>query len=370
MNTRTVSLSDALAEIPDFRQAQGRRYELLPVLRLSCVAMLCGAKSESAIAEWGINYGEKWLKRLGFNRATAPRQPTIHRIFKGLDTATFERALSRWAARLHGEPEPLEGVAVDGKAARGALKQGATAAYFLSAVSHRLGAVLAQVSVGARTNEIGQMDDLLEALVLSGWVVTADAMHTQVATAETILDAGGDYLMAVKDNQPTLKAEIALVFETTTLQHTIAHASETTAHGSRVETRSIAVSSAMHGLSDWPGLQQVLKLDRTVFNKTTGEIREETVYGVTSLSAQRATPAQLNGLWRKHWTIENKLHWVRDVTFDEDRSTVRTKNAPQVMAALRNVTITALRFRKVTNIAAALRRYAARPALAFSALGI
>ena len=370
MNTQTVSLADALAEIPDFRQAQGRRYELQPILLLSCVAMLCGAKSESAIAEWGRNYGKKWLKRLGFKRETAPTQPTLCRIFKGLDTAAFERAVSRWVACLHGEPQALEGVSVDGKAARGALKQGATEGYFLSAVSHRLAAVLAQVAVGARTNEIGQLDELLAVLVLKGRVDTADAMHAQVDTAETLVAAGGDYLIAVKDNQPTLKAEIALVFETTTLENTIRRASETTQHGSRIETRSIAVSTAMCGLSDWPGLQQVLKLERTVIHKSTGEIREETVYGVTSLSSQRATPAQLNELWRKHWTIENKLHWVRDVTFDEDRSTVHTQNAPHVMATLRNVAITSLRFRKVKNIAAALRRYAARPALAFTALGI
>ena len=370
MNTQTVSLSDALAEIPDFRQAQGLRYELQPVLRLACVAMLCGAKSESAIAEWGINYGQKWLKRLGFKRATAPCQATIHRIFKGLNTVAFERAVQRWAATLLGEPQPLEGVALDGKAARGALKQGSTEAYFLSAVSHRLGAVLAQVVVGARTNEIGQMDELLAALVLTGWVVTVDAMHTQVDTAQTILAAGGDYLMAVKDNQPTLKQEIALVFETTTLRDTMQQASETSVHGARVETRSITTSTAMHGLSDWPGLQQVLKLERTVFDKTTGEIREETVYGVTSLAPQRATPAQLNELWRKHWTIENRVHWVRDVTFGEDHSTVRRGHAPHVMAILRNVAITTLRFRKVKNIAATLRRYAARPALAFTAIGI
>ena len=113
-----------------------------------------------------------------------------------------------------------------------------------------------------------------------------------------------------------------------------------------------------------------MKLERTVINKTTGEIREETVYGMTSLSPPRAKPAQLNDLWRGHWTIENKLHWVRDVTFDEDRSQVRSGNAPQVMAALRNIAISLLRLRQTTNIAAALRRYAAQPALAFSAIGI
>ena len=370
MDTRNVSLKEALSEIPEFRQAQGRRYELLSILLLACVAMLCGARSESAIADWGTNYGSKWLRRLGIKRRTSPSQPTIHRIFKQLDAVAVERAISNWAASVLGEPRPLEGVAIDGKALRGSIKQGALNAYLLSAVSHRLMTVLAQVAVADRSNEIGQMDDLIKELALSCLVVTADAMHTQVATAEAIIEASGDYLMIVKENQPTLKREIELVFETTTLADTIRLASSTTTHGSRIETRAIAVSDAMHGLSNWPGLHQVMKLERTVINKTTGEIREESVYGVTSLSPPRARPDQLNDLWRGHWTIENKLHWVRDVTFDEDRSQVRCGNAPQIMAAFRNLAISALRLRNVTNIAAALRRYAAQPALAFTAIGI
>jgi predicted transposase YbfD/YdcC len=303
-------------------------------------------------------------------RHQTPHRPQSADPSSRLDAAAVERAISRWAASVLGQPEPLEGAAIDGKALRGSIKQGAANAYLLSAVSHRLSTVLAQVAVSDRTNEIGQMEDLLEELTLTGLVVTADAMHTQVETAETILDGGGDYLMVVKENQPTLKREIELVFETSTLAQSITTASSTTTHGSRIETRAIAVSDAMAGLSDWPGLHQVLKLERTVINKTTGEVREEIVYGVTSLSPQRATPAQLNELWRKHWTIENKLHWVRDVTFDEDRSQVRSGNVPQVMAALRKIAISALRLRNVTNIAAALRRYAARPALAFTAIGI
>lgn len=370
MDTRRVSLQEALAEIPDFRHAQGRRYELLSILLLACVAMLCGARSESAIAEWGRNYGQKWLRRLGIKRETSPSQPTIHRVFKPLDAAALERAINRWAESVLGEPLPLEAVAIDGKSLRGALKQGARQAHLLSAVSHRLGIVLAQVALADRTSEQGQFDDLLEDLTLTGLVLTTDALHTQVSTAQKILDRGGDYLFVVKENQPTLRQEVELVFQTTTLAPGVEQSRSTDTHGSRIETRELAVSSAMHGLSDWPGLHQVMKLERTVINKTSGEVREELVYGVTSLSPQRATPAQLNELWRKHWTIENKLHWVRDVTFDEDRSTVRSGKAPQVMAAIRNVAISLLRLRGVTNIAAALRRYAAQPALAFTAIGI
>lgn len=370
MDTRKVSLREALSKIGEFRYAQGLRYKLLSILLLSCVAMMCGARSESAIAEWGRNYGHKWLRRLGIKRKTVPSQSTIHRVFKGIDVVALERALTEWAESMLGEPLELEAIAVDGKTLRGAVKQGAQDAHLLSAVSHRLATVLAQLAVPDGTNEISQMESLLEQLTLTGLVVTADALHTQESTAQAILDARGDYLMVVKENQPTLRNEIKLVFETSALADTVNKASSTTTHGNRIETRSIAVSSAMHGLSHWPGLVQVMKLDRTVILKTTGEIREETVYGMTSLSPQRARPEQLNTLWQQHWTIENKVHWVRDVTFDEDRSTVRSGNAPQAMAAIRNLAISLFRLRKEPNIAAAQRKYAARPDLAFTALGI
>lgn len=365
-----MSLKEALSKIEEFRHAQGLRYSLLSILLLSCVAMMCGARSESAIAEWGRNYGRKWLRRLGIKRKTAPSQSTIHRVFKGIDIAALERAITEWAASILGEPLRLEAIAIDGKTLRGAVKQGAQDAHLLSAVSHRLATVLAQVAIPDGTNEISRMESLLAQLTLTGLVVTADALHTQEATAQAILDAGGDYLLVVKENQPTLRKEIELVFETSTLAETVSQASSTTTHGNRIETRSIAASSAMHGLSHWPGLEQVMKPDRTMMTKTTGEIREETVYGMTSLSSPQARPEQLNTLWQQHWTIENKVHWVRDVTFDEDRSTVRSGSAPQAMAAIRNIVISLFRLRKEPNIAAAQRKYAARPVLAFTALGI
>jgi hypothetical protein len=124
------------------------------------------------------------------------------------------------------------------------------------------------------------------------------------------------------------------------------------------------------GYSDWPGLAQVFELGRHVITQKTGEERVEVVYGVTSLSPERATPEHLLALVRGQWQIENKLHWVRDVTFDEDRSQVRCGNIPQVLAALRNTAIGLLRWAGYTNIAAACRRLAAQPLQALALIGI
>lgn len=372
---RLPSLRDALADVPEFRQAQGRRYELLPVLLLCCVAVMCGARSQSAIAEWGQNYGALWLSRLGLRRRRGPSQPTLHRIFRGLDCARLEQCVAQWAERvLAALPAPaatLEALAIDGKTLRGSSEQGGTARHLVSALSHRLGVVVAQLGVADKSHELGHLDPLLDALVLDGRVVTADALHTHQDVARAVIARGGDYLLPVKENQPALRSDIALVFaHDKELADTIRTAQTTDCHGDRIETRRLRASTALEGYLSWPGHAQVLELRRRVTEKRTGRTRQEVVYGITSLAPERASAAQLLRLWREHWHIENRLHWVRDVTFDEDRSQVRAGHAPQVMAALRNVAISALRLCGAENIAAACRRYAARPSLALAAVGI
>ncbi|MCA1599673.1 MAG: ISAs1 family transposase [Chloroflexi bacterium] len=376
MSTLQVpSLRDALADVPDFRQAQGRRYELLPVLLLSCVAVMCGARSQAAIAEWGTNYGIRWLTRLGIQRRRGPSQPTLHRIFKALDGVCLEHCVTRWAEQVltacAGTDAALEALSIDGKSLRGSAQQGAAESHLLSAISQRLGLVVAQLAVSDKSHEAASVEALLAALVLEGRVVTLDALHTHAWVAQTILDGGGDYLLPVKDNQPLLRQDIALVFaHADRLADTITEARSTDQHGGRIETRRLRASTALQGYVDWPGHQQVLELRRTVTEKRTGQTRCEVVHAITSLEPERATTRQLLEMWRSHWHIENRLHWVRDVTFDEDRSQVRAGHAPQVMAALRNVAISLLRLCGAENIAAACRRYAARPSLALAAVGI
>lgn len=158
MNTQRVpSLRDALAEVREFRQAKGRRYELLSVLLLCCVAVMCGYRSQAAIAEWGTNSGRRWLARLGIKRRRGPSQPTLHRIFKGLDCEQLERVIGQWAEMVLdsccGKPSALEAVALDGKTLCGSQHQGAVDAHLLSALSHRFEVVMAQVAVADHTNE-------------------------------------------------------------------------------------------------------------------------------------------------------------------------------------------------------------------------
>ena len=158
-------------------------------------------------------------------------------------------------------------------------------------------------------------------------MLTDDSLHTQAALAQTIIERGGDYLMVVKENQPRLHEDTALCFTRyQDLQDTIRQAAQTDQHGTRIEERRLRTSTALQDYLDWPGHEQVLELVRVVTDKRTQERRSEIAYGITSLSPYEAGPAELLQLWREHWHIENKLHWVRDVTFDEDRVWQRKRN--------------------------------------------
>jgi len=368
-------LADVFAAIPDPRRAQGKRHPLTALLLLACVAMLAGARGQSGIADWAKNYGEPWRSRLGFTHPKGPSQSTVQRLFAHIAVEALEAQLACWAHQVFAaitppvaEAETLDGVAMDGKALRMSARCGADDAHLLSLCSHRLGAVLAQMAVGDKTNEAAASDDLLATLLLTGVVITADAMFTHVDIAQAVLDGENDYLLMVKENQPTLLAEITLLFADP--EAVVASAEAIDAHSQRLERRRLTVSPELAGVTDWPGLAQVLRMERRVIDLPTGEVREETAYAITSLVPARATPAQLLTLWRQHWHIENKVHYVRDVTFGEDASTVRAGRGPQALAALRNTAISLLRREGATNIAAACRRYQAQPARALAAVGL
>jgi predicted transposase YbfD/YdcC len=367
-------LIDVFADIPDCRKSRGKRHPLSAILALSCCAMLCGSRSYSAIADWGRNYGARIAQALGFTHKP-PCAATLHTIFRHLDCEVFEARLGAWAdeslMKTPASSEPVDrAMAVDGKTLRGSKKQGAPGTHLLSVVGHRLGLTLTQQAVDDKTNEIKAVETVLEQIVLYGRILTMDALLTQRQVAQTIVEKGGDYVMIAKENQRQLKADIELVFtlppwgdcQDSTRTVDIGHG--------RVESRNLTTSEALVGYSDWPGLAQVFEVGRQVIEKKTGKERVEVVYGVTSLPPDRGTPERLLELVRGHWAIENRSHWVRDVTFDEDRSQVRSGNIPQVMAALRNTTIGLLRWAGYRNIAKAGRQLAAQPTQALALIGI
>lgn len=189
------SLVEVLAEVPHPRKPRGKRHPLTPILALPVLATLCGYKSYAAIAQWGRNYGADWLRALGFRHPKAPCASTFFSVFQQIDRPAFEAALAAWAhAALAAAPpskRKLEPIAIDGKTLRGSQQQGACDVHLLSVLSHRLGLTLFQTAVADKTNQIGAIQQVLQALVLEGRVVTVDALLCQRAVAETIVAGGG-----------------------------------------------------------------------------------------------------------------------------------------------------------------------------------
>jgi hypothetical protein len=217
MNEKRVEpMREVLEEIADPRSRLGKRYPLVAILMLVCAAMLCGHDNLNQIAIWGQTQGAEFLKALGFARGRAPKKSTLYEVLGALDAGELEQILREWAEsvlRELGGEGALQGVAIDGKVLRGSKKQGATIGHLLSAVSHGLGITLYQVGVDKKSHEIPAAEELLKGLLLEGRVFTMDALLTQRKLAQTIIDGGGDYFMAVKGNQKTLAQDIALEFQ-------------------------------------------------------------------------------------------------------------------------------------------------------------
>jgi len=351
-NRAQEELLQVLRGVPDPRDRRGRRYLLAGILAVAVSAVLAGARSCAAIGEWVADLDTEQLTGLGLHRA--PEESTMRKLFARLDAAALERQLSVWAWCRTRSLAGRRVIAIDGKTVRGARTATSTAPHLLSVLDHATGVVLGQHAVADKTNEIPAVRELLagfDPADLRGCVVTVDAMHTQSDTAQAILAAEADYVFTVKGNQPKLLAALKQL-----PWRAIPVAAQQREHGhGRRATRTLKVTD----VPDWitfTGAAQIAQLRRTTTRR--GRRSVEVVYLITS--ADRATaPATVLAAWvQGHWGIENRLHWVRDVTFDEDRSQTRAGAAPHIMAALRNTAINILRLAGATNIAAALRHHA------------
>jgi predicted transposase YbfD/YdcC len=263
-----------------------------------------------------------------------------------------EAGSRRWLHTRAGRAGGQLVIAVDGKAVRGAKGKHGKAPHLVAALAHGVGAVLGQVAVEAKSNEIPAVRELLKAFAdLAGAVITIDALHTQGDTAQVIIDRKADYVMTVKGNMPTLFRQLKnLPWAQVPSVSTVS-----TDHGRRARrTIKVVLAPAWTGFA---GAAQVAQLRLTVTKK--GKKTVEVVYLITS--DRGADPSTLAAWVRGHWEIENRLHWVRDVTYQEDKSLVRTGNAPRVMASLRSLAISLLRLDGHANIAAANRHHARDP---------
>ena len=361
------TLVEALAAVPDPRKARGRRYPWTLLLTLVSAALTSGQRSGRGIGQWVREQTDNLAALLGRPGRPLPSEATLRRAIRSVDLAALEEQLGAFGAQQRvGDRDPagLRGLAMDGKEVRGTRAHGIVT-HLLGLARHN-GTVLGQMAVASKTNEITAAPTLLAGRDLTGVVVTVDALLAHQKLARQIREQHGHYLMVIKDNQPEARGAIAALFATEPAEYDVRTVGK--GHG-RLEERTLETSTELNDWLDWPDLGQVLRRTCRRVRMRTGEVEEGVTYGLTSLGPGAAGAATLEALWRGHWSIENRVHYPRDVTFREDAGQAHRGHTPQALAALRNALLGLLRAHGWTSIADALRHYGASPQRALTLIG-
>jgi predicted transposase YbfD/YdcC/predicted DNA-binding protein (UPF0251 family) len=357
---RSARIQDHFVQLTDPRRRKVV-YPLINVVTIAICAVICGADDFVAIADYGRKK-RKWLSQFLDLRAGIPSHDRFNAILAAIKPAEFEACLLSWITDLH-EITAGQVVAIDGKTLRRSFDtaSGKSAIHMVSAWATANKITLGQVVVDEKSNEITAIPKLLQILEISGSLVTIDAMGCQTKIAQAILDAGADYVLAVKENQPTLHDGIAWFFLTGREQgfgrtRVSRHQTRDKGHG-REETRTYYVCDVPRDLPDrqrWPKLSAIgLAISDTMRD---GERCHEMRYYILSkeLPARKFAAAV-----RSHWSIENQLHWQLDVTFQEDQSRVRLGHADANFSILRRTALSLLKNNHTLKVGVKNKRLAA-----------
>ena len=376
-----TTLMDVLNQVPDYRKRKGRLHRWMTLLSLIAMALASAQRTPQAIARWIHEHRDDLFAVLPLTVSRLPSSATIRRALAWLDVAALEAALTAF----HPPPTPsvaptpapaptrLQGVALDGKAVRG-VGRDRHPCHLVSLVQHGDALVLGQVEVAHKRDERSAVPALLKGRDLRGKVVTLDALHTRRPTARQIRTQQGHYLMIVKKNQAALYDYLDMLF--TLPAHPADHEEWQTvgpttekAHG-RLETRTLRCGNAHIEDVDWPDVQQVVRRECERITLKTGKRTHEVTYGLVSLPPAEAGAGLIEALWRGHWTIENRLHYVRDVSFGEDAGHAAQGTTAHALAALRNGLLLLFRHAHWPSVPDALAHYGASVVRAAALIGL
>ena len=343
---RSFSLVDCFAEIEDPRVERTRRHKLIDIICLAVLAVIAGAEGWEDIEEFGEDK-QQWLKKYLELPNGIPSHDTISRVFRALKPDAFQEAFQQWIEAVH-EELGLRLVAIDGKTIRrshdrGSMKSALHAVCAWSVENHL---VLGQTSVDAKSNEITAIPELIKRLELKGAIVSIDAMGCQKEIAKQIVDAGADYVLAVKDNQPTLHHAIERHFHAIhnnqLKDSSLRQCSKREDGHGRIEERYYYVCNLPESMAsateEWKGIRSIAEM--ITITERDGERTCEERRFISSCEAKVRT---LAAAVRGHWGIENSLHWVLDVTFNEDQSRIRADHGPDNFALLRRFAISIIK---------------------------
>ncbi len=366
-----------LQQVSDQRSRRGIRYSLPYLLSIIVLAKLCGQNKPSAIAEWAKLREKQLAIAFSAERQTVPSLNTIRRtLAETVIAEELQTVFNRFLHQTYGGQQSIL-VTLDGKTLRGTIPKGeSSGVHLLVAYLPEEGIVLMQVAVECKESELTAAPRILTSLDLRGRVVVGDALFTQRNLSAQVLYEGGDYLWFVKGNQPRLKEDVEQFFAPARralgwhAPELVRGEAQTTEKGhGRLEQRTLTVIADDSGFIDWPGLQQVFKLERKVTEMTTGVISIDEVVGITSMSPEKASAKQLLEWTRNHWGIENGLHYRRDVTLDEDGTRMSNDYLAEAMAVLNNFIIGLMSKLGFRNLASARRKFDAKFTLALSSYG-
>ncbi|MBB4942695.1 putative transposase YbfD/YdcC [Streptosporangium album] len=386
------ALLGRLATVPDQRSACGLRHPLVVILALTaCATLVVGSNSIAAIWQWAARTSQQVPQRLGAYRDpftglfTVPGERTFRRVLADVDADALDAAISGYVAdavrqaapipQIPDTPGPVEreqrraarrqlthpapdgllpGAALDGKVSRGARTEQGGRVFLVGAISHEHGVILGQCQVAGKRGEGPAARTPLPQLEVAGMVLTLDALHTTKATARLITEQlEAHYILILKGNQPLARTAAQALLSGPDAEWSDTTAIECDRGHDRTERRTIRTAEADDTL--FPGARQAFRLRRDVGDLDGAWTSKEIVYGITGMPTTLAGPAQLNHYERAHWGVENRLHRVRDVTFREDLSQLRTGTAPRALASFRNLAISTARLADRANIAHARR---------------
>lgn len=328
----------------DHRIDRTKAHSVENIVFITLAAVLCGADTWTEIERFGHRKREWFEQHLDLSNGI-PSHDTLNRFFSGLDPQVFEKHFRKWASEIAPAAEGSV-VHLDGKTIRGSRSLGKSAIHMVSAWSNDAGVSLGQIRTEEKSNEITAIPELIEAILVRGMVVTIDAMGCQENIVKHIVAAGGDYVIAVKQNQPQLFEDIDDSFRamggrpfefdgSATVQDDFGHG--------RIETRTVTALSDLSLIDKtdrWTGIQSIIRVAAERIHKATGEVETATRYYISSLPADASRHAHII---RSHWSIENNLHWCLDVCMGEDADTKRNENSVINFSLIRKIALTILR---------------------------